>query len=149
MSRAIDLDGMDRAELKRTRRKAALYAAAVEGGGPLDDDGDDLAAIYDRLVAAHAAIRALPPEPPPVMAVVTVDMMGRIMPESTVTVGGSTWPVPEKAKRGGVMFWPRVGEVLREHGWRATAGSCELRLVPGQSEHVVDVPVERIEASDG
>lgn len=85
-------------------------------------------------------------EPEPIVALVTVDENGHLTPESAVTVGEWTWPVPEKAEHGGVLWWPRVGQVLQEHGYRPVPDYEPMAstLGPNYSE----VRVEPIEAKE-
>lgn len=81
----------------------------------------------------------LPPPEPPTMAWVLVDEKELLRPDSTVTVGEWTWPVPEMAAKGGVMWWPRVGQALAERGWRPVRGADQV-----SRPNMVGIPVEKI-----
>lgn len=88
------------------------------------------------------------PEPEPVVALVTVDDRGHLTPKSTVSVGEQTWPVPGTADHGGVMWWPRVGQVLKEHGLRPKRVNGQLAGIGSTRPGVVAVRVEPIETNE-
>ncbi len=49
---------------------------------------------------------------------VTVNSVGHLTPPSTITApDGTTVAVPALADNGGIRFWPRVDQALRQIGW--------------------------------
>lgn len=121
------------------------------GGVPslyYEGDGEDPTnpppAGWRQLLAAEAArIGWQDPkaDPEPTMAWVTLDDAGRLMSDSTVTVDGETWPIPERTEQAGILAPVRIGVALKERGWKAIRGSERERSEPGR----VGIPVERIE----
>lgn len=97
------------------------------------------AQVEDKLVAL-AALPA-PAAPEPTMAWVTVDAGGRLKPDSVVTVGGETWPIPERTEQAGILAAIRIGVALRERGWRQAPCAKDDTTRPG----LIGFPVERIE----
>jgi hypothetical protein len=90
------------------------------------------------------ALALAAPAPEPVMALVTVDEMGRLTPDSTLTIGEDTWPVPERTGLAGYFAPVRVSEALREHGWRRVVNAGNDYSQDG----VIGFPVELIEAKE-
>lgn len=82
--------------------------------------------------------------PEPTVALVAVNEMGQLTPESTVTVGESSWPVPERTEGFGVYAPARLAEALAQRGYRRVVGG----------ENVMDgdgfcrVPVKPIETTE-
>jgi hypothetical protein len=78
------------------------------------------------------------------IARVTTDDQGRLTPDSTVTVGGQTWPVPERTERGGDRDAPRISDALRERGYWLAGNQWE----PGDRPGVYEVPCEYVDDSE-
>lgn len=117
-----------------------------------EGDGEDPAwpppAGWERLLAAEAeriGWEGPKVDPEPIMAWVTVDDGGRLMPDSTVTVEGETWPIPERTEQAGFLAPARIGVALKQRGWKATRDLARERSEPGR----VGIPVERVETDRG
>lgn len=109
------------------------------------DDEDSAPEGQRRLVAAEAArISWEGPsvEPEPTMAWVTVDKRGRLTPDSTVTIGEWTRPVPERTEGGSYSGPSRIGEAVEKHGyWPVRNAEHDTTSRPGMA----GIPVEKIQ----
>lgn len=83
-------------------------------------------------------------KPEPTVALVTVDEQGRLTPDSTVTVGEWTWPVPEQTLHLGVLGTGRIAAALKERGYRLVRGAEQDYTQPGFAR----IPVEPIESKE-
>lgn len=101
----------------------------------------------EQVEAKLAEVYALPVEPEPTVALVTVNEMGELTPESQVTVGEWTWPIPERTEGAGVYAPARLAAALAQRGYRRVVGSEGAMAMDGDGRY--RVPVERIEKEEG